>query len=264
MTGWRKPIASVALAAAFGLLGGASPALARPVGGTIDLLVTDCRTGAPIRAGVAVFGFPHMLAAIAAPITDGHVGPVGFGHLTVVVILSSPGYRESRSVVHSAGDYTAPVQTLRFCLHPVPGSPEHLVTTTYPIDLTAPFETSITTNWITQLQFTSSPGNCSAVQVALSVDGSTYVSDPLAPGESTPVVDFALVAPGGTGSRTVDVAATGGVGCNTAGTLTVATALPLGPLYRDVCERGGWRLFISPVFASQGECTRFASTAGIH
>src|SRR4051812_29199566 len=248
-SGWRKTVLLASLVAALGLLVAASPVSARPVGGTVILLVTDCRTGAPIRAGEADFALPHLATAVA-PITDGQVGPVGLGQAKFVIVLSSPGYHELRRVVHSAGDLSQ-VQTFRFCLHAVAGSPEHLVTTSYSVDITAPFETSIVTNNIVQLQFTSAATNCSAIQVDLSVDGSTFTSDTLAPGDSTPIVDF---TPVGSSSHIVDVLATGGSGCNTSGILTVTTALPFGPLNREVCKGGGWQFFTSPAFRSQGEC----------
>ncbi len=250
----------------------AAPAAAGQVDGTVILLVTDCQTGAPIHGGEADFAIVKKLATAVAPIqSDGQVGPVGLGQEKFDVVVTSPGYRETRFVVHSAGDFSQ-VQTIPVCLHRVAKSPESLLTASYPISITCAsisdgvcdpaFTTSIVSNNVAQLQFTASPANCSSIVVAMSVDAPTFVSDPLAPGDSTPVVaDFTPVSPG---THAVAVQASGlDAGCTSwAGTLTVTTAMPFGPSSREVCKDGGWRFFTSPVFGSEGQCVRFASTAG--
>ena len=266
----RLVFAVVTAAAAAGF--GVGPVAAGQTGGTVVLVVTDCKTGAPIRGGEAYFFIPKVQAAAVAPINhDGQVGPVGLGQAKWVVVVTSPGYRESRFVEHSAGDF-AQTHTFDVCLHKVAGSPESLVTATYPVAITCAtvtdgacdtsFTTSIVSNDVGQLQFTASPENCSSIVVALAIDEPTFVSDALAPGQSTPVVvDFGLLSPG---THTVTVQASGlDAGCSSwAGTLTVTTALPFGPTSRDICKHGGWRVFSSPVFANEGACVRYASTAG--
>lgn len=266
----RLLFAVLTAAVAAGL--GAGPAAAGQTGGTVVLVVTDCKSGAPIRGGEAYFFIPKVQAAAVAPIDhDGEVGPVGLGQAKWVVIVTSPGYRETRFVEHSAGDFSQ-VETFQVCLHRVAGSPESLLTATYPVAITCAtvtdgacdttFTTTIVSNDIGQLQFTASAANCSSIVVAMAIDEPTFVSDPLAPGQSTPVVaDFGLLSPG---THTVTVQASGlAAGCTAwSGTLTVTTALPFGPTSREICKNGGWRFFVSPVFTNQGACVRYASTAG--
>ena len=248
-----------------------------PVGGLV-LVVTDCRTGAPIPAGEAYFAVVGVPATAVAGIDDGHTGTVGLGALEFNLTVTSPGYRELHRRLHGTGDLTH-VRTLALCLHPVAGSPEALVTTAYPVDITCspaagqlcdpPFSTSLSSADILRVGFTASPAHCSSITVDFFLDGFlVFTSDPLGPGDSTPPLDLGPVIPG---THVLSLQATGIVGgCNTgtlaawSGTLTTMVALPVGPSYREQCRNGGWATFATPVFRNEGQCIRYASTAGTH
>src|SRR5436190_9813455 len=270
-----KVVLLATLTAALSVMLAASPAAAKLPSFLFTLIVTDCKTGAPIPAGVAIFSIIGIPATAVAPLTNGQVGPVGLGDYNFKLALSSPGYREDDRVLHGTGN-PSQAETIHLCMHPVARSPESLVTATYPVHITCDpvpdqvctpaFTTTITTNDVAQVAFTSSPVNCSSIQVDLGVDGSIFQSPPLAPGQSTGVVDFSPVS---RGDHTVTVQATGiRGGCNTGklvswnGTLTVTTATPFGPTVRSACKSGGWRFFTSPAFKNEGDCVSYASTAG--
>lgn len=154
------------------------PASAIAPVGMLVLVVTDCKTGAPIRVGEAIFA--ANVGAAVVPIENGVVGPVGLGPYQFVLNLTSPGYRVLHRVLHGTGA-VPPIRTIPLCLHPVAGSPEHVVTTTYAVDITCspasgqvcepPFATSISSADILQLQFTAASTNCSTITVDFSVDG---------------------------------------------------------------------------------------------
>lgn len=248
-----------------------------PVGGLI-LVVTDCKTGAPIVAGEAYFSAVGVPATAVAGIDNGRTGTIGLGDLEFILTVTSPGYRELHRRLHGTGDLST-VRRIAVCLHPVAGSPEAVVTTAYGIDITCspasgqlcnpPFSTSVSTADILRLRFTASSANCSAIRVDFFLDGFyVFTSDLLGPGESTPVIDVGPVIPG---THIVTLQATGEVGgCNAGtlaswrGSLTVVVALPVGPSYREQCKNGGWATFTSPGFKSEGDCVRYASTAGKH
>src|SRR5712691_9300440 len=69
----------------------------------VILVVTDCKTGQPIRAGEAVFSAPRFHAGAVVPIDNGRVGPIGLGDTKWVVIVTSPGYRELHRVFQANG-----------------------------------------------------------------------------------------------------------------------------------------------------------------
>jgi hypothetical protein len=170
-----------------------------------------------------------------------------------------------------------PIRTIPLCLHPVAGSPEHAVTTTYAVDVTCspvssqgcdpPYATSISSADILQLQFTAASTNCSAITVDFFVDGFiVYTSDQLGPGDSTPLVSVGPVIPG-THELTAQATGIEG-GCNVGtldswgGTLKVVTAMPVGPTTRSQCLNGRWSNFSA--FHNQGECITYVATAGKH
>ena len=206
--------------------------------GTLTLNVTDCRTGQPIAAGYASFSAP-LLGAVA-PIDNGVAGPVGLGAHRWAMTVTSPGYRPVQRVLQGTGT-GAPVRTLSLCMHRDKGSSAHLVTTAYNVNITCNpaagevcnpiYSTSISSEDIVELQFTAAATNCSAITLVVQQDGfDVYYSDPLGPGDSTPVVD---VGPVISGTHVLTVQATGVVGgCNVgtldswAGTLTVWTVMP--------------------------------------
>jgi hypothetical protein len=242
--------------------------------GMLVLVVTDCKTGAPINAGEAYFA-AHVGTAVL-PIENGMVGPAGLGDLKFVLTMTSPGYRELHRILQGTGA-VPPIRTIRLCLHPVAGSPEAVVTTTYSVAVACSpasgqvcnpvFETSITSADILRLQFTAASTGCSSVTLDFQVDGfDVYFSDQLAPGDSTPAVDVGPVIPG---THVLTVQATGVEGgCNVGtlaswgGTLTVLTAMPVGPTYKAQCMHGGWLNFSG--FQNEGECINYAATAGKH
>lgn len=264
----------VTVAALLGLA--SAPAYAIAPGTNFIILVTDCKTGAPIRGGEADFAIQNFLAVGVSPIDHGVVGPVGLNTYNYILTLSAPGYREAHRVLHGLGNFSQPPTTLRICLHPVAGSPEHFVDTTYPINITCTgsgevcdpiFTTSIVSNNVAQAQFTASLTNCGDIVVEIGLDGSFFTSDPLAPGQSTSITFQPVTA----GTHEVTVQATGVEGgCNTGtlaswgGTLVVTTSMPFGPINRGQCQNGGWMRFTTPTFSSQGACVRYASSAGKH
>jgi hypothetical protein len=253
-------------------------AYAIPPVGALILSVTDCKTGAPIVAGEAYFAVVGVQATAVAGIDNGLTGTIGLGKNEYNLTVTSPGHRELHRRLHGTGDFTT-VRTLALCLHPVAGSPESLVTTAYPIDVTCspasgqlcnpPFPTSLSSADILRVRFTASPANCSSITVDFFLDGFlVFTSDLLGPGDSTPALDFGPVIPG---AHVLSLQATGDVGgCNTgtlaewAGTLTTMVALPVGPSYREQCRNGGWATFTTLMFRNQGQCLRYASTAGAH
>jgi len=128
------------------------------------------------------------------------------------------------------------VSRVNLCLHPDKHATEKLVDTTYSIDIACTstgevcdptFSTTITTDQIAQIQFTAGSSNCTSISVAIGLDGSIFISDPLAPGD-TAFNPWSPVAPG---AHTVTVQATG-VGCSAgtltgwSGTLLVTTSAP--------------------------------------
>ena len=217
----------------------AAPVAAIPPSFWFTIYVNDCKTGAPIRAGVAVFQIQHLAAAAVAPLANGVIGPVGLGDYNFITEISAPGYRTAYRVLHGLGITSPTSEAVTLCLHPDRDSPEMLVDTTYPIAVTCTsigetcdptFTTSITSEGIAQFQFTASPSHCSDIQVAIGVDGSIFTSDPLAPGQST----FVSFTPVAAGPHVVTVQATGiPGGCNTgtlsswSGTLVATTSAPV-------------------------------------
>ena len=265
----------LALAAAL-TFGSALPALAIHPVGQIVIQVTDCRTGQPVPAGYAFFSIPRALATAVAPIDDGTVGPIGLGANQYALTLTAPTYRPLHRMLQGTGDFST-TQTVALCLHPVAGSPEVLVTTTYPISVSCSpavgevcspaFSVSVSTAAILEVQFTASSANCSSISVDVQEDGfGVFISDPLGPGDSTQVADVGPAIPG---THTLSVQATGiAGGCNTgdlvswAGTLAVTVELPVGPTFRDQCLHGGWANF--DAFQNQGECIAYVVSAGRH
>ncbi len=213
--------------ALFGLVGvfamlwlAAAPVAAIPPSFWFTINVSDCTTGAAIRAGVGVFSIQNLPAGAAAPLANG----------------GSPGYRTGHWVLHGLGIQSPKADTVNLCLHPDKHATERLVDTTYSIDITCTstgevcdptFTTAITTDGIAQIQFTAGSSNCTSISVAIGLDGSIFISDPLAPGDSA----FNPWSPVAAGTHTVTVQATG-VGCSTgtlsgwAGTLVVTTSAP--------------------------------------
>lgn len=241
--------------------------------GMLILQVTDCKTGEPIPAGEAIFS--TNFGGAVAPIDNGVVGPIGLGDLKFVLTLTSPGYRDLHRILQGTGVDTPPLRTIPLCLHPVAGSPETLVTTTYSIDITCSpasgqvcnplYSTSISSADILRLQFTST--SCSAITLVFQLDGfDVYHSDQLGQGDSTPTVDLAPVIPG-THELTVQATGVEG-GCNVgtleswSGSLTVVTAMPVGPTTKAQCRNGGWANFSA--FQNEGECINYVATAGKH
>ena len=102
--------------------------------GTLTLLVTDCRTGQPIPAGYAYFA-PNVAGfGAVAPVDNGVAGPVGLGAYRWVITVASPGYRPVQRAVRGTGT-SSPVRTLSLCMHHVKGSPVHLVTRAYSVNI---------------------------------------------------------------------------------------------------------------------------------
>jgi hypothetical protein len=244
-----------------------------PVGNLL-LQVTDCATGQPINIGEAYFS-AHVGVGVA-PIENGTVGPIGLGALKFVLTLTSPGYRPLHRVLQGTGP-TGPVRNIPLCLHAVAGSPVHAVTTTYSIDITCTpasaevctpvFSTPISSADILRLQFTAASTNCGAITLDFQEDGfDVYITDQLAPGDSTPTVNVGPVIPG---THLLTVQATGVEGgCNVGtldswgGTLTVVTVLPVGPTTTGQCINGGWAGFSA--FRNEGACINYVVTAGKH
>jgi hypothetical protein len=242
--------------------------------GTLTLHITDCRTGQPIPAGYAYFAAP--IAGAVAPIDNGVAGPVGLGQYRWVLTVTSPGYRPVQRVLHGTGT-GIPVRTLSLCMHHVKGSPVHLVTTIYSVNIACSpasgqvcsplYSTAISSADIVELQFTAASTNCSAITLVFQEDGfDVYDSGQLGPADSTPVIDVGPVIPG---THLLTLQATGVEGgCNVGtldswgGTLTVWTVMPVGPTTKDQCRNGGWTNF--PAFHNQGECITYVVTAGTH
>ena len=239
------------------------------------LQVTDCKTGAPIQVGEAYF--VAWVGTAVLPIENGVVGPAGLGNLKFDLTLTSPGYRPLHRVLQGLGAFVPPLRTIPLCLHSVPGSPVHAVTTTYNVDITCSpavdevcnplFSTSISSADVLRVQFTAASTNCGAITLVFQVDGfDAYYSDVLAPGDSTPMVSLAVVIPG---THLLTVQATGvECGCNVGtlaswgGSLTVVTVMPVGPSTKDQCLNGGWSHFSA--FHNQGECINYVASAGKH
>src|SRR4051812_33252186 len=182
--------ALAALAAGLFAIAPVDVAAIAPVG-LVVLTVTDCKTGQPVVAGEAEFSIPRKFAAAVAPIDDGVVGPVGLGDNTYVLTITSPGYRPLHRVLHGTGDL-ATLRTVALCLHPVAGSPEHLVTSIFDVHVTCSppsgevcgtaFSSTVGTADILELQFTASTANCSSISIDFLVDGfDVFITDPLAP-----------------------------------------------------------------------------------
>ena len=212
------------------------PVAAIPPSFSFTINVSDCKTGAPIRAGVGVFAIQNFPAASVAPLANGVIGPIGLGDFNFVTHISSPGYRTGHWVLHGTGVQTQS-ETVDLCLHPDERAAEKLVDTTYSIDITCTstgevcdptFTTTITTDAIAQIQFTAGSSNCTSISVAIGLDGSIFTSDPLAPGDGA----FNPWSPVAAGAHTLTVQATG-VGCSTgtlsnwSGTLLVTTSAPV-------------------------------------
>jgi hypothetical protein len=243
--------------------------------GQLVLHVTDCKTGAPITNGFAYFA--AKVGTGVDPIENGVVGPVGLGKMKFELTVTSPGYRPLHRVLQGLGVYVPPLRTIPICLHRVPGSPVHAVTTTYSVDITCSpvvdevcnqlFSTSISSADILKVQFTAASTNCGAITLVFQVDGyDAYYPEVLAPGESTPMVYLALVMPG---THLLTVQATGVEGgCNVGtlaswgGTLTVVTVTPVGPTTKDQCTNGLWARFSA--FHNEGQCINYVATAGKH
>src|SRR5256885_16594772 len=81
----------------------AAPMAAIPPSFWFTIYVNDCKTGAPIRAGVAVFQIQHLAAAAVAPLTNGVIGPVGLGDYNFITEITAPGYRPAHRVAHRPG-----------------------------------------------------------------------------------------------------------------------------------------------------------------
>jgi hypothetical protein len=229
--------------ALFGLVGvsamlwlAAAPVAAIPPSFWFRINVSDCKTGAPIRAGVGVFAIQNFPAAAVAPLANGVIGPIGLGDFNFVTNISSPGYRTGHWVLHGTGVQTQ-AETVDLCLHPDKRASEKLVDTTYSINVTCTsagdvcdptFTTAITTDEIAQVQFIAGSSNCTSISVAIGIDGSIFISDPLAPGDTA----FNSWSPLAPGAHTLTVQATG-VGCGTgtlsgwSGTLLVTTSAPV-------------------------------------
>ena len=217
----------------------ASPVAAIPPSFLFTINVTDCKTGAPIRAGGAVFAIQNFPAAAVAPLANGVIGPFGLGDFNFITTITSPGYRAVHRVLHGTGVSQPRSRTVSLCMHPDKRSPLKLVDTTYALAITCtstgevcdPTVTiPITSQGVAQMTFTASPAHCSSIVAAIGLDGSIFTSDPLAPGGST----FVAFPPVSAGAHTVTVQATGIVGgCNTgtlaswSGTLVVTTSAPV-------------------------------------
>jgi len=214
----------------------AAPVAAIPPSFSFTINVRDCKTGAPISAGVGVFAIQNFPAAAVAPLANGVIGPIGLGDFNFITHISSPGFRTGHWVLHGTG-VQSQSETVNLCLHPDKRATEKLVETTYPIDISCTsagevcdptFTTTITTDQIAQIEFTAGSSSCTSISVAIGLDGSIFTSDPLAPG-GTAFNAWSPVAPG---AHTVTVQATG-VGCSTgtlsnwSGTLLVTTSAPV-------------------------------------
>ncbi len=228
--------------ALFGLVGvfamlwlAAAPVAAIPPSFWFTINVSDCTTGAAIRAGVGVFSIQNLPAGAAAPLANGVIGPIGLGDYNFITFIRSPGYRTGHWVLHGTGIQTQ-TETVNLCLHPDKRATEKLVDTTYSIDISCTstgevcdptFATTVTTDEIAQIQFTAGSSSCTSISVAIGLDGSIFISDPLAPGDTA----FNPWSPVAAGTHTVTVQATG-VGCSTgalagwSGTLVVTTSAP--------------------------------------
>ena len=213
----------------------AAPVAAIPPSFTFIINVSDCKTGAPIRAGAGEFAIQNLPVGAVAPLANGVIGPIGLGDYNFVTLISSPGYRTGHWVLHGTG-IESQAETINLCLHPDKFSTEKLVDTTYDISIACTssgqvcdpsFATTITSDGVAQMTFTASTGHCSDITVDIGLDGSIFTSPPLGPGDST-FVAFPPVAPG---PHSVTVQATGILGgCNAgtlaawAGTLVVTTS----------------------------------------
>ena len=277
--GARKRLGKVGFV---GLIGAAIVAAMAPVPaaaiapvGNLVLHVTDCKTGTPIPLGYAYFA--TFVGTGVAPIENGVAGPVGLGKLKFVLTVTSPGYRPLHRVLQGLGVDVLPLRNISLCLHRVPGSPVHAVTTTYSVNITCSpavdqvcnplFSTSISSADIVKLQFTAASTNCGAITIVFQLDGfDVWYPDLLAPGDSTPMANVGPVIPG---THLLTVQATGVEGgCNVGtlaswgGTLTVITVLPVGPTTKDQCRNGLWANFSA--FHNEGQCINYVVTAGKH
>jgi hypothetical protein len=215
----RGFVAVVGAAMLMGLA--AAPVAAIPPSFYYNLYANDCKTGAPIQAGGAVFAIQHFPAAAVLPIAKGLVGwpgPFGLGDYNFIATLSAPGYRDGHWVFHGSSDQST-IETWTVCLHPDKTPFEQLVETTYSIN--GAFSTSITTGGVFQATFTASTSNCSDITVAIGLDGSIFTSDTLQPGDST----FNAWPPQAAGSHALTVDASSGCG-TAAGSLVVTTSAP--------------------------------------
>jgi len=218
----------------------AAPVSAIPPSFTYTIFANDCGTGAPIQAGAAVFAAQHFPAALVVPIAKGLVGwpgPIGLGDFNFVTTVSAPGYRDGHWVFHGSGNLSK-TETWTICLHRDRTPAEKLVETTYPITITCTstgetcdptFTQTFTTDGVAQLTFTASTSNCSDITAEIGIDGSSFVTDPLAPGDSV----FNAWPPLSPGSHQVTIQATGiPGGCNSGdlagwgGDLLVTTSAP--------------------------------------
>lgn len=213
----------------------AAPVAAIPPSFWFTVNVSDCKTGAPIRAGVGEFSIQNLAAGAVAPLANGVIGPIGLGDYNFITLISSPGYRTGHWVLHGTGVQTQ-TETVDLCLHSDKRATEKLVDTTYSIDITCTsagevcdpsFTTAIASDEIAQVQFTAGSSNCTSISVAIGLDGSIFISDPLAPGDGA----FNPWSPVAPGAHTLTVQATG-VGCGSgtlagwSGTLLVTTSAP--------------------------------------
>src|SRR5438445_8276878 len=100
----------------------AAPVAAIPPSFWFTIYVNDCKTGAPIRAGVGVFQIQHLAAAAVAPLANGVIGPVGLGDYNFITEISAPGYRSAHRVLHGLGITNPTSEAVTLCLHPDPDS----------------------------------------------------------------------------------------------------------------------------------------------
>ena len=163
-----------------------------------------------------------------------------------------------------------------FATGPTPARADALTTTTYNFDVTCvsigqlcspTYGIFFETGGVLQVQFTALPSLCSDISLTIRADAaSTWLTEVLTPGASTPIMNIGPVTPGW---HLLFMQATGYEGgCNSGtlaswgGTMSVTTSAPPPrlPTSTNQCKGAGWQSF--GVFKNQGDCVSFVATGG--
>src|SRR2546430_5434144 len=102
----------------------AAPVAAIPPSFWFTIYVNDCKTGAPIRAGVAVFQIQHLAAAAVAPLANGLIGPTALGYYKFIKVTIASGHPPAHPLLHDLGISRPASEADTLCLPSDPDIPE--------------------------------------------------------------------------------------------------------------------------------------------